>query len=425
MRTPVLRGPRAWRMLAAVFALAGTAACRSASPALQSGALLISATRLFDGEILRSNVAVLVRDGQIVGVGSPAVLSSSDQQVIELGDATILPGFIEPHAHALSAAVPLDVVLHHGVTTLRDLGGPLRLAAGGNGSVRLLTAGPILTAAGGYPIPAFSSELARVVTSPDDGRRAVRELVEGGASAIKVALEPGGEVGAPWMRHHAPPGGLAAAAATAHTGANTGANHALHPSTSAHATWPLLPSTIVAAIAEEAHRLGKPTVAHVGEERGVALALEAGIDQWAHVPCMPVPSALLKRAAGQRVTIVTTLDTLSRCPGVADNARRLVQFGAAMIYGAEIAHADVPWGIDGEELNQMRAAGLTPLEILRAATSHAGAAIGLAPLGTVAPGAPADLIAVQGDVLADFKRLEYPALVISGGVIVVNRFPAP
>jgi imidazolonepropionase-like amidohydrolase len=188
------------------------------------------------------------------------------------------------------------------------------------------------------------------------------------------------------------------------------------------ANWPLLPEATVRAIVEESHRLGKRTIAHVAEIRGVRIALDTGIDQWAHVPCMPIPDELLKRAAEQRVVVVTTIDTLSRCPAVAENARKLVNFGANLIYGAEIAHADVPWGIDAEELNSMRAAGMKPLDVLKAATSKSGEALGLAPLGTLAPGAPADILAVRGDVLANFKNLEYPDLVISGGKIVVDRF---
>lgn len=186
----------------------------------------------------------------------------------------------------------------------------------------------------------------------------------------------------------------------------------------------MLPAATVAAIVDEAHRLGKRTFAHLSDDEGVTVALDAGVDAWAHVPCLPVQAALLRRAAARGVVVVTTLDTLSRCPGIAENARQLTTFGARLIYGAEIAHADVPWGIDAEELNAMRAAGLPPLEVLRAATSRAGEALGLSPLGSLVPGAPADLVAVRGDGLADFKRLEYPDLVISGGEIVVNRFAA-
>jgi cytosine/adenosine deaminase-related metal-dependent hydrolase len=103
--------------------------------------------------------------------------------------------------------------------------------------------------------------------------------------------------------------------------------------------------------------------------------------------------------------------------------------GANVVYGAEIAHDNVPWGIDGQELHTMlhTLSGDTidfadVLNILKAATSKSGADLGIPGLGTLTPGAPADVIAVRGNALERFKILEYPDLVISGGRIVVNRF---
>lgn len=69
--------------------------------------------------------------------------------------------------------------------------------------------------------------------------------------------------------------------------------------------------------------------------------------------------------------------------------------------------------------------GLSPIQAFRAATSAAGRQLSLAPLGTLTPGAPADLIAVPGDAFKRFKPLEYPGLVMSGGKIVVNDFTSP
>jgi imidazolonepropionase-like amidohydrolase len=65
---------------------------------------------------------------------------------------------------------------------------------------------------------------------------------------------------------------------------------------------------------------------------------------------------------------------------------------------------------------------MSPLELFRTATSKAGEHLGLAPLGTLTRGAPADIIAVRGNPFENFKPLEYPDLVISGGRVVVNKF---
>jgi imidazolonepropionase-like amidohydrolase len=157
---------------------------------------------------------------------------------------------------------------------------------------------------------------------------------------------------------------------------------------------------------------------------GAALSLAAGVDEWAHVPCAEVDPEILRQAVHQGIEVVTTLDTLSHCPGVRTNAMQLARLGASFLYGAEIAHPDVPWGIDAQELQlAQHLTGLSPIELFRAATSQAGTYLGLAPLGTLGPGAPADIIAVRGNPFENFKLLEYPDLVVSGGRFVVDEFP--
>jgi imidazolonepropionase-like amidohydrolase len=121
------------------------------------------------------------------------------------------------------------------------------------------------------------------------------------------------------------------------------------------------------------------------------------------------------------VRVVSTLDTLSHCPGTAANAALLAEAGISLLYGTDLAHPDVPWGINAHELMLMAHTGYRnrpPLEVLSAATARAGQHLGLAPLGQLTEDAPADLIGVRGNPLEGFKPLEYPDLVISGGVPV-------
>lgn len=367
-------------------------------PKLAGDAVLVSARKLFDGVQFHENWSVLIHGGFIEEAGPSERLQNRAAKVLRLEDATILPGFIELHAHTLFQKVPGDTVLRHGVTTLRDLGGPLRPPAGGAGTLRRLTAGPIITTQKGYPIAVFGrGYIAETAQTPEEARSLVRRLVDGGAAVIKVALEPGGEAGAPWSSHHA--GGPL--------------------------PWPIASAETVSAIVHEAHQLGKVVTAHIGESRGAAIALDAGVDEWAHVPCSELDDALIERAGGRQLRVVTTLDTMSHCPAVPANARKLAQAGVKLLYGAEIAHADIPWGIDAHELQLMRhATGMSVEEVLRSATSEAGKELGLAPLGVLIAGAPADLIAVKGDPEENLKILEYPDLVVSGGVFVVNNFDA-
>ncbi|MDX8127914.1 amidohydrolase family protein [Methylomonas sp. OY6] len=374
----------------------------------QDQALLISAARVFDGYTLRNDAAVLISDGKVARIDSRDAFNDSDAPRLELGDATLLPGFIELHAHLSYQHVPADTVLRHGITTVRDVGGPLHQPYGGDGSLRLMTSGPIITAPAGYPIPNLGeTDIAMPVADAQQARQAVRKLVAGGAVVIKVALEPGGEAGAPWS------GG--------HTHAHS---HASHSKThDKPRSWPMLAPAVLAAIVDEAHLLGRRVAAHLAEPKGAQLALDAGVDEWAHTPCDSLPDAQLQRAAAQQVRIVSTIDTLSKCPGVSSNVRRLAELGAEFLYGAEIAHPEIPWGIDGQELLYLQhLAGMTPLDVLRTATSKAGQYLNMPLLGSLLPGAPADLIAVKGDPTQKLKLLEYPDLVMSGGKLIINYF---
>lgn len=363
--------------------------------------MLIHAQRVFDGYTFRTNTSVLIVDDQIAQIGSPESIKIEATKTIDLGDATLLPGFIELHAHLNFQNVPAEIVLKHGITTLRDVGGPIRPPQGGKGNLRILTAGPIITAPNGYPITIFgNTHSAIAVSTAAEARQTVSDLAKAGAVIIKIALEPGGESGAPWSSDH---------------------GH-VHPNNTAP-EWPLLPENIVKAIVDEAHQLNRKVTAHIGEEKGAEIAINAGVDEWTHIPCAVIPKNLLKKAVEQQVKIITTLDTLSKCSGIAHNTKILSSLGAELLYGAEIAHPDIPWGIDIQELNYlMRYANLSTTEVLKTATSKAGQHLNIPLLGVLQSGAPADMIAIKGHVLNSLKSLEYPDLVISGGKIIVNNF---
>jgi imidazolonepropionase-like amidohydrolase len=365
-------------------------------------ALLLHAARVFDGTKMRTNTSVLIEHGKIVQIDSNAAFKNTVANVIELGDATLLPSLIDLHSHIAFQKIPEQTILANGIGTVRDVGGVVHQPYGGDGSLRVLTSGQIITAPNGYPIPMMGADnLAIPVADETQARQAVCDLINGGAVIIKIALEVGNEIGAPWTGHH-----------------HGHSSHETHPK-----TMPLLSEAIVKAIVDEAHQHHRKVTAHLAEANGVKRAINAGVDEWAHTPCDVIPQALLKKAVAQGVKIVSTLDTLSKCTGVTQNAHIWTALGGEWLYGAEIAHPDVPWGIDAQELNLlMHLAQLSPLDVLHTATAKAGQYLNIPLLGTLQHGAPADLIAVKADVTHNFKALEYPDLVISGGKIVVNHF---
>lgn len=354
---------------------------------------VIAAERVFDGTRVLERHAVAVWGDRIAAVAPADHLPGPGQLIRFAG--TLLPGFIELHGHPLLGQVPPEKILRHGIATIRDTGGPLVAPTGGDGRLRVLGAGPILTAPGGYPIPVFGSGAGLEVPDARAARAAVGRLVAGGAALIKIALEPGGSPGAPWSGHQvgSPP------------------------------PWPIPSLEVVRAIVEEAHAHGRIVAAHLSGPEGARLALEAGVDEWAHVPCDPISPDLAARAAAAGVRVVSTLDTQSHCTGAAGNATQLIEAGIRLLYGTDLGHLDVPWGINAQELQLMLQAGhgaLSPQEVLSAATARAGEHLGLAPLGRLAEGAPADLIGVAGNPVEQFKLLEYPDLVVSGGATIVG-----
>jgi len=374
--------------------------------------VILKAARVFDGMSLKTNLALSIRNGVIDKIGEFKSINSENTTIIDLGDATILPGFIELHAHLTYRKIPKETVLKNGITTIRDLGGPIHKPYGGEGGLRVLTAGPIITTPGGYPIPIFGNKGHAIpVANVTEARKTVRQLIEAGAVVIKVALEPGGEAGAPWSSGHGH------GHSHSHSHSKKSDNHF------AHQQWPLLSEEIVTAIVDEAHKLNRKVSAHIGEARGAEIAINSGVDEWAHMPCATIPKNLLKKAVDQQIKIVTTIDTLSRCTGIFQNTKALAFLGADLFYGSEIAHTDVPWGINAQELLYIKnLTKISAIEVLKMATSKAGRYLNIPKLGTLVNGAPADIIAVAGNPLNRLKTLEYPVFVMSGGKIVVNDF---
>lgn len=337
--------------------------------------LLIRADRLFDGERFHRPGAVLIRGDVIVAVGTA---DAEARRTIDLGDATILPGFIDLHVHVAEAAMALG-----GLTTVRDLGGPIDLLGIDDGTpLRVLEAGPIVTAPDGYPVPAFGPGLALQVLGAAQARAAVRKLAGRGADVIKIALERG--VG-----------------------------------------WPLPTVDEVRAIVAEAHRHDLRVTAHVTAEIGTRLALDGGVDELAHFPCGLLPETRRELIASG-LPVVGTLHALELvgsfifCGDPVAEARKFIAAGGRLLYGTDIGVRGIPRGIDVQELRMMRRAGMAPVDVLAAATSRAADQLGLALLGRITANAPADLVAVRGDARRLPDSFSVPLLVLRAGRLILE-----
>ena len=338
--------------------------------------LLVTAPRLFDGERLIRDGAIAVRGGRIVAAGARSDVEVDAAWTIELAGATLLPGFVDLHVHGLG-----EGQLNSPVTTIRDLGASdysLPFPPARPGEPRVLLAGPLITAPDGYPIETHGPDRARVVRGPADARAYVRSLADRGADVVKVSLQLG---------------------------------------------YPVLPIRVLRAIVAEAHARELRVTAHVGERLGARLALRGGVDELAHMPCGSDPE-LMQALAAAGMEIVGTLHVVRVVAGCADaleNAREFVSAGGLLLYGSDYGNPGIPLGLDVEELELIADAGLSPRAVIANATGRSGALTGIAGVGRLVEGGPADVVAVSGDPTVELARLRDPLLVVVRGRIVIGE----
>jgi imidazolonepropionase-like amidohydrolase len=181
----------------------------------------------------------------------------------------------------------------------------------------------------------------------------------------------------------------------------------------------MLTDGIVRAIVAEAHEHGLRVTAHVGESRGARLAVRAGVDELAHMPCGDDPE-LMRELADRGLEIVGTLhvvDFVGGCHEVRRNAAAFVRAGGTLLYGSDYGVTGIPGGVVVQELRLLAASGLGRLGALRAATSRAATVLAVDGLGRRAAGSPADVAAVRGDPVRNFATLQDPVLLVRGGRI--------
>jgi imidazolonepropionase-like amidohydrolase len=378
----------------------------------------LRAAWLFDGsETLRRDPVLVFEGSRIVSVDCGAAVPV-DVEVVDLGEATLLPGLVDTHLHLAFDASPDPVTslgrrsdeevlasmraagrtaLAGGVTTVRDLGdrGYLSLGLRGEeGMPTVLAAGPPITTAAGH-----CHFLGGVAGAGVDGvRRAVREHVERGVDVIKI-MATGGQLTPGSHQHQAQ----------------------------------FSPEEMQAAV-HEAHRWGLPITAHAHGTAGIENAVAAGVDGLEHASFwseegVDDPGDLVDRIAQQRIVVGATVglvpvpgmmgppEILKRIPSIVANTRRMQQAGVRVVAGSDAGIAPVkPHDVLRYVMPQLMDLGMSAAEVLRTITSVAADVLGLGDRkGRIAAGYDADILAVGGNPLAEPEAIHQIVAVYSRG----------
>jgi imidazolonepropionase-like amidohydrolase len=393
-------------------------------------AVAYRAIRVVDGvsEQVIEDGAVLVEDGRIALVGPTRDLPSN-VEVVDLGDATLLPGLIDAHVHLVwsASAEPHEVVeresraltvlrcaaniglhLRAGVTTVRDVGATDGLSVDVARAVELgVISGPRVVAAG-RAIAMTGGHgwfIGREADGAEAVRRATREELKAGATCIKL-MASGGVYG-----HSEEPGS------------------------------PQLTVEEMKAGVEEAHKAGRRVAAHAYSAEAINNALDAGVDSIEHGSFIDRTTA--ERMREQGTYLVPTLSVYQAMSdkgpelGAPEYVRRKTaevleasreafrlahKVGVPIAAGTDCGAPGHPHGTLPEELRLMVEADAVPAEALRYGTSAAADLLGLAEeVGTLEPGKRADLLAVGGDPLRDIRALRNVWLVLRDGAEVTGK----
>lgn len=316
-------------------------------------------------------------------------------EVFDVSGMTVLPGFFNSHVHRGLSAANLEAWAQAGLTTVRDLGSSeYSLAIFRNyfppepHRARLVAAGPLITVPGGYPIVPFGGTWNTTVNSVEHARETGERLLDEVADLLKLALETGTMFGQPI---------------------------------------PVMSLEEASMLARVAHGRGTVISAHITSTVDLDLALDAGVDDLAHMAVdRLLTAAEIQRVVDDGVAWVPTLElwlcTGRRAMAVA-NLRRFVAGGGRVALGTDYEGYTCNWelGMPMTEIRLMAEAGMTPMQIIVAATLNSAGVSNLErDLGTLEQGKIADVLVVEGDPLSDLDALLDVRLVIHEGTIIRN-----
>ncbi len=434
-----IAGSICFTLILASFVLSALAAAQGPA-AKPAGKVIVHAGKLLDvrtGKTL-TDQAIVIEGDRISSVGPFAqARRSADDRLVDLSNATVLPGLTDAHTHltsnpqdvgprALTISIPREtltgarnarITLEAGFTTVRNVGAngysdiALRDAIN-DGDVpgpRMLVSGPPLGITGGHcdenSLPYEYHYSAEGVADGVEGvQHKVRETIKYGADLIKICAT----------------GGVL--------------SHGDNPQASAYT-----PEELKAIVAD-AHRLGRKVAAHAHGAQGILWASEAGVDSIEHgsyiddagiaemkkngtylVPTLYLADWFLENAERLHVPPELIAKGKEVMPAARKNIAHAFASGVKVAFGTDAAV--YPHGLNAHEFAVMVRLGLTPLQSIQAATINAADLLGWSDkMGAVEPGKWADIIAVDGDPLQDVTTLERVKFVMKGGEVVKNEY---
>jgi imidazolonepropionase-like amidohydrolase len=384
---------------------------------------------LFDGRRVREKQGVLVENDRIAWVG-PHARAPGEARTAKARDGagtTLAPGLIDCHVHlqfdgdadfekesrettptlaALKAAANAARHLTAGVTTVRDLGGIDAVSCEVGSAIdrgtipgaRVLAAGRALTVTGGH---GHNVGFARQVDGADAMRKAVREEIRAGARAIKVVATGG----------------------------------VLTPGIGA--TFTAYTADELAAAVDEAHSWDRGVAAHAIGTEGILRAVRAGVDSVEHCnQATPEVVREMKARGTFRSPTISAVRGIAEHPNevpayAVEKARalleesqrshvRAVRAGVRHVCGTDAGTPFNPHGNGPHELVLMVEWGMPAIEAMRAATANGAELLRLPDVGTIEPGAVADLVQYGANPCDDIAAVLKPALVVKSGAVVAK-----
>ncbi|HJT16823.1 MAG TPA: amidohydrolase family protein [Thermoanaerobaculia bacterium] len=394
--------------------------------------VVLHAHRLLDvrtGNV--SDAYIVVHGDRIASIGSSAPAGA---QVIDLGNATVLPGFIDCHVHlesdwndfsasgSLRRSAPqktllglqnAQIYLHRGFTTVRDAGtddlafGTIALrdafASGMFDGPRVFVAGIPIGITGGHadlnPLAPDVTlpPMPNVADTPDEARKAVHYNIKYGADWIKVMASGG--VLDPFSDY----------------------------------TVQELSDDTLRAIVETAHLAKRRVMAHAEGIPGIKAAVRAGVDSIEHGTMLDEEAAAMMEQRG--TWLVPTLETFQRGveigltsgqePVMLEKGKAILKYQQPAFERAIAHHLHIAFGLDDEpkyttrEFQALVKGGLTPLQALQTATVNAAQLLSV-DAGSIEAGKFADIIAIDGDPLQNIGNVERVVFVMKGGKVIVS-----